>query len=95
MLGGRELAIVEHVIENSPIKLAELENWIMERYGIGQSAAYKAVYRLRKAGVLRFRRSGNTIFVEVTPQFVSLVTRLYAKLLEKQAHRVRYFERRG
>ena len=94
MLEGRELEIVIHVIENSPISLVDLENWIMQRFNLSLSGAYKLVYRLKKMGILRYRRFRNKIFVEVTPEFIATVTRLYALLLSKEGHRVRYFEQR-
>jgi len=95
LLTGRELEVVTHVIENSPISLVELENWITKRYNLSISGAYKIVYKLKKMGVLRYRRFSNKIYVEVTPEFIATITRLYALLLSKEGHRVRYFEQRG
>ena len=92
MLEGRELEVVTYVIENSPISLVELENWIMKRYNLSLSAAYKIVYRLKKANILRYRRYRNKIYVEVTPDFIATITKLYALLLSREGHRVRYFE---
>jgi len=92
LLSGRELEVVTYVIENSPVSLVDLENWIMKRYNLSLSAAYKIVYKLKKSNILRYRRFRNKIFVEVTPEFIATITKLYALLLSREGHRVRYFE---
>ena len=90
----RDLRIIQFVAERGEVSLRELEDWIMTTWNLSIRGAWYIVRRLVKKRVLRYRRHMRRIYVELHPDFIALITRLYSLIFSKQPHRVRYRESR-
>jgi len=93
-VNDRDWEIVRFVARQGFVKLRELEDWIARRWNVGIRGAWRIVDRLVKQRVLRRRRISRALWVELHPEFIAMISEVYAYILGRSPHRARYFERR-
>ena len=95
-MSAREIEILEYIVSNSPLLLRDAERYIIERYGVGMRAAARILQRLREKGFIKYSRDyKRRIVVDVSPEFISFVSKWYNLLYRSPSRdRLRYFDRK-
>lgn len=83
VISERDLDIIYYVCLKKFVKLKDLENYIALKYNVTHKTAHKIILRLKKHNILKFRRISRTIWVQIHPSFVRLISMFYSCLMER------------
>ena len=83
VISERDLDIIYYVCLKKYIPLKDLENYIALKYNVTHKTAHKIILRLKKHNILKFRRISRTLWVQIHPSFVRLISMLYSCLMER------------